>query len=521
MIAKLMGRLQGSPRMRAAVIMGIGLSAFVLGATYLSLQDPPDVPTFLLVGSDKVAAGTTAAFRVRARTLDAGASVDVTVPEVGFAGPGEERFTPLAIDVDPGDPATVLVTLPPQPPGSHRATLRFFARADERVVALDVPVEVLTAEAEFSPHPRPPPTLHPTERPLRLALVTEGAGLVSRLDNRLWVRIRDAAGEAVRGATVHVNHSTLPDGRLTLTTDAFGLASFNLEATRPSYMLRFQVSAGELEASFEELVIPAGRQLLLRPARHVIAPGDSLALRVVTWRRGEPLFCELRRGPVWLWSQRLDAQSDLTFTVGPLEAPGRYDVQCYFHPHTPGTAWATTPILVGEGSPLALLRAQVDTYALLPEGALGDDPTGPAGELGPYLAAMLNAAPVPPAHLVNTRASDLASRDAAWDDRKRVVLFALGGVFLLVILVTFDLILGNILATRDRMRAYLSEMAEEDAHTDHPAEAPDESAEDMLPWAHKDRDGIVRTRGVLMILLVGGTLVVNVAAFIALMSLIR
>ncbi|MCA9573536.1 MAG: hypothetical protein KC656_37125, partial [Myxococcales bacterium] len=81
-----------------------------------------------------------------------------------------------------------------------------------------------------------------------------------------------------------------------------------------------------------------------------------------------------------------------------------------------------------------------------------------------------------------------------------------------------DLVIGNVLATRDRMRAYAAELAEESVD-DEPA--PGDDLDELTQLAHKSREGLVKTRGVLLLVLVGGTLIANIIGFIALMALIR
>lgn len=525
MRAHLISRLGALPWVRRAVFIGVGLAVFVLGATYLSLRYPADVETFMVIGSGHVAAGAPTALRVRARMIDGRVNVPVTVDAVAFgpgvAAEGGGDVEAVAFEAEGDDPVTVLFDVPGRLPGidGRLGTIRLTVRAGDRREVLEVPVTVLSAAqvAEEAPF-RVAPDLPETSRPFRLSVLPQGAGVIARLDNRVFLRVRDRDGASVAGARVAITSSAFPDGALTVRTDASGLAEFQLEATRPTYQLGFEVSAGGEQATFEETIAPAGRQILLRGPSGVVAPGERATVRIVTWKRQSRVFCDLRRGPAWLWSRAIDLPSDgKDVEVGPLPA-GRYHLQCYFHPHTPGSTWATYPLVVTDAPEIATLTSLVEREAKLHPASLAFDDAAADPEarerVVSYLLAHLTAAPVMPEVLLNTRADDDAAREEAWGSKKRLVLIALGGVFLLIVLVIFDLILANILAQRDRMRAYAAELSED--------EAPDDPGlDDLVMAAHKSREGLAKTRGVVLAVLVGGTIVANLVAFITLMILIR
>lgn len=516
----LITRLGALPWVRRAVFIGVGLAVFVLGATYLSLRYPDDVETFMVIGSGHVAAGEPTALRVRARLIDGRVNVPVTIDEVAFgegvASEGGGVGEAVAFEAEGDEPVTVRFGVPAI--AGRLGTVRLTARAGDRRAVLDVPVTVLSpAQMAREAPPRVAPDLPETPRPFRLSVLPQGAGVIARLDNRVFVRVRDPDGASVPGARVTITSSAFDDGELTVRTDAHGLAEFQLEATRPTYQLAFAVSAGGEEATFEETVAPAGRQLLLRGPSRVVAPGERATVEIVTWKRQSQVFCDLRRGPVWLWSRAIDLPTeDDEVVVGPLAA-GRYDLQCYFNPHTPGSTWATFPLIVSDAPELETLTSMVAREARLHPASLRFEATGVAAEREravSYLLAHLNASPQLPEVIVNTRADDDAAREEAWGSRKRLVLLALGGVFLLIVLVVFDLILGNILAQRDRMRAYAADLDED--------EAPDDAGlDDLVMAAHKSREGLTKTRGVVLAVLVGGTIIANLVAFITLMILIR
>lgn len=506
-----LARFQGSPWVRRATFIGVGLAVFVLGATYLSLRYPSDLPSFMVVGSGWVASGEPTSLRVRARTIDARSAVTVHIDKVVF------RDSEIPFEQTGTDPVTLSFRVPVVERGGGTEHLRITATAGERTETLDVPLEVLVGDTMPDTIPLPPPRLRATEKAFRLSLIAEGAGVVARLTNQVYVKVRDPAGEAVRGAKVAIAHSALPDGKVTLVTDGNGLAVFELEANRPSYTLKMKVTKGEAEAEFEETISPAGRQMLLHAPEAVLRPGMSEEIAVDTWRRGVSVFCDLRRGSVWLWSRQLDMGTEgHKVSVGPL-APGRYDLQCYFHAHTPGSTWATLPIVVGDGDPLELLRRRVARAEIVNPAALDGHAHSKDALAAGYFLALLNQPPVMPTLLLNTREGDQQVREEAWGAKKRVVLIALGVVFVLVILLVFDLILANVLAQRDRMRAYAAELA---ADGDIVEEDGDE-LDELVMASHKDRDSLVRTRGVVLVVLVGGTIVANLIAFILLMVLIR
>ncbi|MCA9515391.1 MAG: hypothetical protein KC635_10640 [Myxococcales bacterium] len=518
---QLIRRLGATPWVRKAVIGGVALAVFVLGATYLSLRYPPDAPSFIVFGSGKVAADRTASFRVRARLHDERTSPPVKVTSVDLVAPGVAPTT-LGFQTTDGDPAAIEAVIPAFPGGKGpvKAALRVVATAEDRTTALDVPIEVLRVDPAFDEGLLDAPvTLGKTDKPFRLSVLGEGAGVVSQLDNRMFVRVRDPDGRSVADATVAITNKALPDGKLTLHTDENGLATWHLVAERPSYLFKTTVTKGDASAEFEDTLVPAGRQLLLRSDRPVLRVGEVGKVLVIAWHEQDVLFCDVRRGAVWLRGLRVALRSKgSAFDVGPFTEPGRYDVQCYAHPTSPGNTWATLPILVGDGDPLAVLAHEVGASRTLAPTSLELVATGSPDDALRYLQSLANAPIMGPEVLASTHETDVATREAAWDHKKRVVLFALGGVFVLVLLLVADLVIGNVLATRDRMRAYAAELAEESVD-DEPA--PGDDLDELTQLAHKSREGLVKTRGVLLLVLVGGTLIANIIGFIALMALIR
>ncbi len=498
--------------MRRLVIIGVAAAVFLLGATYLNLRYPPDRPTFMMVGSEHVAAGRSTTVRVLARLVDARSRLDAEVLSVQV----DDHVVPF--EAEGTRPVTVAFEVPGALRG-REVTLAVTARAGGREAVLRAKVGLIKTDPESSPLSAVPPTLPATKRRFRLDLVPEGAGLIARLHNHIYLRVRDAFGAPVEGARVTVTHQALPGGAHVSVTDASGLTSFDLRADRPSYRFALQVVKGDAEATFERTIVPAGRQLLLRTDKPAMAPGDKSEIRFVTKKDSPTVYCDLRHGPVSLWSGTLiDVDEQTRLPVGPL-APGRYDVQCYFHPHTPGRTWATIPLLVGEGGVREQLTAEVQREGLMHDEALPLSPETRREVAIGYLTALLNEPPVMPAKLANLRNADVAARDEEFEAAKTNVLIALGGVFLLVLLLVADLILGNILGTRDRMRAFGAELA---ADEEAGASVEDLAAlEDLTLMAHKSREGLVKTRGVMLVVLVGGTLVANIIAFIALMALVR
>jgi len=507
-----MARLRSSPWVRRGTFIGVGLAVFVLGATYLSLRYPDDMPSFMVIGSGWAASGETTAVRVRARMIDARSAADIDVERVELDG--EE----LAFEERGHDPVTVSFRMPASTEATGRtAQLRITATSKGRTETLEVPLEVLSGDPSHDVVPTPPPKLPKTDKAFRLSLIAEGAGVVARLENRVYVKVRSPEGASVAGAKVSIKHSALPDGGVKLVTDGNGLAVFTLEAKRPSYTLKMKVQKGEASAEFEETISPSGRQMLLRAPQAVLRPGETEEIDVDTWRRGVSVFCDLRRGPVWLWSKQLNLGTDgHMLPVGPL-APGRYDLQCYFHAHTPGSTWATLPIIVGDGDRMELLQSRVARAEIVNPAALEMNEAAKDELAAGYFLALLNQPPMMPTLLANTRSADQETRELAWDAKKRLVLIALGVVFVLVVLLVFDLILANILAQRDRMRAYAADLA---ADGDIIEDDGDE-LDDLVFAAHKDRANLVRTRGIVLVVLVGGTIVANLVAFILLMVLIR
>ncbi len=480
----------------------------MLGASYLSLQKLPDTPTFTVFGGAHVQAGMSTAFRVRATWLDANKPLDVRVHGVKVAGVESKVLAE-------GNPAIVRLHMPADLGAA--ADVVFDVEAAGRRSDVTARVPVLHSRGGFDVAPTSDASLPKTSADALVKLVPEAGHLVRGMDNRVFVQVRSPQGAPLKAVDVTIRHPALAGGETTKKTDVFGLAEFQLEGNRPSFRLKVSVERkSEVLATLEEQLVPAGRQAMFRGPQRIIA-GNAEPAVLTLWKSDRRTFCDLLLGSVWLDTYRLSpTKRALDIPVGNLAA-GRYDLQCYFNPIILGTTWATTPLHVteGNGKTASWLDEAAAQAALHPDTLKALRDAGPPTErLESYLRALLLEPPLEPTAHAATRADDMATRADAWSTKKLWVLLALGGVFVLVLLLVFYLILQNIITTRDRMRQFAVEAADDGPIDDH-------DMEDLSVVPYRSREGLARTRGLVLVVLVGGTLIANAIGFLALMALIK
>ncbi|MFT7581056.1 MAG: hypothetical protein ACI9MR_002730 [Myxococcota bacterium] len=489
---------------RGLVVL-VGLAAFSLGSVYLSMQYPPDVPTFQMFGRAEVAVGATTAFRLNARSLG-----DPAPRKLEISGVRVGRDN-VAFTVADGPPSTLSFEVPQLTPATE--TLFVDVASSGRSTTLRLPLTVSRRPKVLVRTGRPE-VLVKTDRPFRLELVPEHGALTMALDNRVFARVTDPDGVPVMGAKVAVEHRLLKHKtvgqRVEVITDANGLAVFELDVEQPSFTLKGVILKGTEKVTFERLLNTAGRRIVFGPLPH-FEPGQPLRLPIRAAGDDGPAYCEITQGKVWLRSARVPLGDDSVFETAALPV-GRYRAQCYLHPHSPGNAWAVRTVEITEGSPIpALARTARRAGRLHPKA-----PITAAGDVAlaeGYLQALLVDEPVAPVYLVDTSEDDQYQRTATWDAKKRNVLLALAGLLFVVLLVICERVLKHIIGTRDRFRAYATELELE-------AGSPgDYSQADFL--AVKGRDRLVKTRGLVMLVIVGGTIVLNVVGVIFLLSIVR
>lgn len=501
-----LGGVAARPRLRWVAAGLVGLSFFSLGTIYLSLDRMPDVVTLVLLGGEKLEAGSTAVVRVDGRMADSNKRVPVEVNRVTLDG----QPAKIAV-VGSGSPVDVHLTVPEG--AGEKAKLAVSVSAAERVEALEVELPV-TRHGSGLVGLAPPSSLPEIKTSHRVELLPEAGVLIGGMDNRVFVRVRAPSGVPVEGARVVVKHPTFTGGQRELRTDSSGLTDFFLSAKRPSYRLGIEVSSeAEGTTRMEELLRPLGRRMRLDVEPVVTRPGEIPGLTLTTWRPEDRIYCELRRGPAVLWSSYVSVpQRTLALKTPPLSA-GAYDMVCYDHPHVPGDTYASVPVLVAEGDPLEVLLAEARSRGRWHESAL----TAPEGtrpqRAQRYWIAALREPPVALQLLAATRGEDLKARQEERDTFKTWVLGGIGVLFLLLLLWIGDLVLKQIVDQRDRLRAFAIENADEDG--------PDDEIELLMGLSHKGREGLQRTRGMLILIVVGGTLILNVIAFVWLLAIIR
>ncbi|MGM0574421.1 MAG: hypothetical protein ACQEXJ_01630 [Myxococcota bacterium] len=491
---------------RVLITAFVGLALFVLGAVYLSLGRQPDIPTFMVVGGDHVQAGLEGLVRVSARYADSRDTVPVEVRGVTLGG------APVDREVEAGAPAIVRFRVPAD--SGEEITLAFDARAGERQEHLEVDLPVLRDGAVVDVMGTTPPTLPDVATDHRVRVLPEAGVLAGNMDNRVFVRVLDQEGRPVGSARVVVTHPTLPDGRVEGYSDASGLLDLRLTANRPSFRLGVEVIEGERRTRTDRLLRPRGRKLKLHQEPAVTPPGEPVRPTLLTWEPDVQVFCDLLRGDAWIRSERVEAvHGSATIDLGALPE-GLQRLQCYFHPLTPGESFATVPLPVSDRPPLEVLLDEVRERGLVhPNAAVA--PEGTDDELAAaYWQAVLRESPQEPEVLLSSRAEDLAARAAAREQVKSRLLLAIGGVAVLVLLWAADSILKNALSTRDKMRAFAIEAEADGVDLD-------VEVEDLSVAGFQQRETLVKTRGVLLAIVLFGTIVANILAVLGLLYLIR
>jgi len=178
------------------------------------------------------------------------------------------------------------------------------------------------------------------------------------------------------------------------------------------------------------------------------------AVTLRTWKASTHAYCELVTGDVVVWADYVLTEKGEAKLHPPTLPAGRYDLQCYDHPASPGTAYASVPIIVSDKDPLESIIAEVKRHKL-PAGASVDPPEGADANLAMgYWLSVLRRPLTPPQLVLDTREADIAEHEAERKTRQVRILSALGVVVLLFMLWVADGILKTVIATRERLREF-------------------------------------------------------------------
>ena len=489
------------PVFRKLVTFCVGMALFTLGVAYLNLGTIPEITTFMVVGGDGIIPGTTNAFRVTARKSRGGPGLSMAVTRVAI----NKRDAMLSSDGK--GPVTVVAQVPATVVDKAVFEVEVMAEGRQATLQFGLPVRE-PVKLEFEDSPAASDTSSGSEKIVhRIDLLPEAGTMVLAMDNQVFVRVRSGSGEPVPKARVSVKHKLLPGGRLALTADESGLLRFALKATQPSLRLEFQVRSELGTSEHEVLLRPFGRKLQLMPKRTMYAPGSPIDVELRSWRDDAEIYCDVVQEGVWLESISVPvARRATTITLTPRPV-GLYTLQCYDHALEPGESYATTPILVDRENALravanaAIERGFIDgsesTFI-----ARGDDANNER-----YCLARMRGAPHSPRVLLSTRAGDLKEISEKRQAEKTRLLMAIAALFVVILLWVADALVRNVLETRRRLVAYTAELEKDAADDEDPT-----STESI---------GLATTRGLLLVMVVGGTIVLNIIGLLSLLALIR
>lgn len=490
---------------RLSVTGLVGLSLFLLGARYLSLRKPPEVIALLVAGSEEVRAGASTALRVSANRSRSREQVPVAIDDVLVDD------EPVEAEIDGDAPAIVRYPVPDDAGDAIEVTLRLSTSARSKVsITQEVrrlhDTEVRLGEAEGG-------SASEAGAPLRLDVLPEAGALAGGMRNRVFIRVLERDGTPAGGARVRIGHAVLQDGELVRTTGPSGLVAFELTGDRPSFSLDLAVEHDGESLQTEKLLRPIGRQLMLRLDPPVVAPGEPARPVLRSWQPRTAAYCDLLDHEAWRDSFRVRTteERERRLELEPLP-PGPYRLQCYRHPLVPGSSWATLPLVVSEDPPLDALLEEARERGARPEPALVAPKGTDRALAASYWQAVLREPPTRPTVLLSTRGRDLARESAAHERKRNRLLLAMGGVMLLVFLWMGETLLRHIIRTRDRMRRQAIEAVREGADIDVDA---------LGGMDPEQRAALLRTRGILFLVVVVGTLVLNALGLLGVLALIR
>jgi hypothetical protein len=484
--------------------VALGVAFFLLGSAYLSLSEPEEISAVLVVGGERVRAGSPAHLRVAARSIPSRRAQPVTVRGLALEG----EAIPWSQEGD--SPAMIVFEIPVDAPSRAQVVLQLEVAGEPRSLPLEV--EVL----RFTPTPSTPELASPVDlpevaTPHRVEVRPEHGDLVLAMENRLFVRVRAKSGTPIALAQVHLTHKSLPGGEARLITDADGLGSALVVADQPSLRIEVVAEAGGETTRTDALLRPRGRLLMLEAEKPVFRPGEPVVVQLRSWKRAATVVCDLLWEGAWIWSRSVTTVEGQASIVLGVLGPSRYDLQCSPHPIDPGEAWASVPIWVDERPPLDVLARAIEAGGHIhPSGtSFTAKPVG-ARTLA-YLSSHLRRLVEPPHVLVSTRESDLRAQKETRDRAQGWLLLAMAALVLVVLLFIADLLIGHSLDTRDRMRAFAMESMEDDTFD------PDHDFLNLQELAA--RKSMLKTRGMLLAFILLGTVALNAAGILAVLQL--
>ncbi len=492
---------------RIAAPLLVGTALFALGVVYLNLDKMVDMPGFVVVGGNHGLAGRPLAVRVSAHGVDSRASMSVSVDKVLVAG------QPVEFTTSGSDP-TIVSFLVPEAVASERAVVTLGLSAEGRSESLEHSLTVLHPSGDVVLEDETPPAKRVAEPgQIRVDVMPENSVLALGMVNSVVLRLRDDEGRGLSGVPVRIKHKTclVPPGVSKQTTDVMGLLEFKINAKQPGIRLKLDVFPPDKPwVEREEPLRPRGRRMLLRTKTPVFRPGDRLDATLRTWQASAEAHCDLLREGAVLWSGTVTSSKHEAQLRISVRCDGRCDLQCAGHPWDPGDEFATVPIIVTSDDTLSALTSLVRAENVLHPNSLELRPGVNVDLTARYLTTFLQREPVSPSLWISTRERDIGDRTTRVTSDKRQVLIAIGGVFVLIMLVVADVLIRNLSAQRARMRAFAEEALGE--------ELPPPVASVLA--ADGAQKSLERTRGVLLLIAMVGALVANLVGIVWLLALV-
>lgn len=468
------------------VLLAIGL----LAAVYMMGRNDQVLTSVQVFGGPAAAPGQPLVMRMSGHSSDGKRDLPVEVASVTLNG---EK---ASFELSGASPSYVTVAVPNNLSGDVKVDIAARCNGADKALAATVGVNAPKPGASR------PALADYIERHLQagaeqyLTMLPDHQVLVREMSNRVFVRARDMHGFPIPDVRVTVgNHVLFADRGLqvTGTTDANGLFAFDAgNVGRPMYNFKLTATKGAATYELETQLITNTRQMQLSIDPPVTLPSHRPNITLQTWESDAHGYCELVHQDVVIWATYVKTKNGLA-ELRPNALPaGRYDLQCYDHPASPSSAYATVPVIVADGSPLEAVIKEVKRYKL-PAGAHVEPPddTNPRLTID-YWLAVLRRDLTPPRLVLDTREADEATFNEVKRVRQTRVLTALGVVVLLFLLWLADGILKTVIATRERLREFDDQ------------DAPSPSR-------------LIRLRGLLLIIVLVGASVASVLGVVWLM----
>ena len=458
------------PRVRMALVAGVGLYLFMLCASYIARDPVTPQPSYAVLGPEVVEPGGTFPVRVICYRHKPRGHVSSRVLAARIDDGLRVRDVPVK-DAAPGIPSVAHIGPAPKREGPF--TLFLTVENEEGTTReLVVPLVVYYPRVVEDPRLLGLPDPIPDGPQLLIELLPEGETLALAVENRVWTRVTDREGKPVPGVEVQWAGKGLePDGGA-VETDIAGLAL--LKVTPRSLAPKFELSAsrGDLGGRLEETHHALGMGAVIRVDRMLRAAGEpSHVVRVARSDAYKPVWCDLYRGDAWTRTWHFEPVEpgapqahELAFEVD-VPTADNWRVQCYSHFAEPGdgsdSAWllrrdaprikATRDLLRGRGLSGGRTAVYRESVPIV------DEPAQRA-MLANFRARALEVKP--PALVAGTRQADIA--DAKRENRRiRVRFFVLIALsFGLVILWALWVAIQTAIESRNRLAEAVAELGE-------------------------------------------------------------